>query len=113
VVAVSLDLGEAHARAAAYLRDGGASDVFNLGTGTGTSVLEIADAVETATGARFERVIGPRRDGDPAHLVAAAEKAQQVLGWSPKRSGITEIVADAVQWQARDGAEAAKPALVS
>jgi UDP-arabinose 4-epimerase len=95
------DLADAHCRALAYLRDGGASDVFNLGTGTGTTVAEIAAAVEAAAGRTFPRRIGPRREGDPAALVASAGKAQEVLGWRPVCSEISNIIATAWRWHAQ------------
>ena len=97
------DLGRAHAMAADYLVGGGASDVFNLGTGVGTSVAEVADAIERAAGRPLPRREGPRRPGDPPILVAAADKARDVLGWTPARSGIDEIVQSAWTWHLRDG----------
>ncbi|NUM88405.1 MAG: UDP-glucose 4-epimerase GalE [Bdellovibrionales bacterium] len=75
------DLADAHVRAMDYLLRGGGTDVFNLGTEKGSSVLEVARAVERATGARLDLSTGPRRAGDPAELVAVSEKAGRVLGW--------------------------------
>ena len=97
------DLADAHLRALDYLRAGGASDVFNLGTGNGTTVLEIATAVEKAAGKPLARTIGPRRAGDPPALVAAAEKAARVLGWRARQSDIDAIIASAWAWHQRDG----------
>jgi UDP-arabinose 4-epimerase len=96
------DLADAHARAMAYLLGGGASDVFNLGTGVGTTVAEIAAAVERVTGRPLARRVGPRRAGDPACLVAWAEKARAVLGWTPRYPDIDVIMETAWRWHQRD-----------
>jgi UDP-arabinose 4-epimerase len=94
------DLGMAHRLAVDYLLDGGASDVFNLGTGVGTTVAEIAASVERVAGRPVARVVVGRRPGDPASLVAAAGKAKDVLGWTPQHSSIDEIIASAWRWSA-------------
>ena len=87
------DLADAHVRAAQHLFDGGASDVFNLGTGRGASVSSIIDAVMQITGSPVRYAVGPRRRGDPPIVVSTAEKALHRLGWSPNRSDIARIVA--------------------
>ncbi len=92
------DLGDAHRLAAEHLLKGGESGFFNLGTGVGTTVKEIADAIEAQSGKPLNRTIGPRRAGDPPVLVASNAKAKAVLGWEPKRSDIATIVADAFRW---------------
>jgi len=92
------DLGRAHAIAAEYLLSGGGSDVLNLGTGIGVSVAEIADAVERASGRALLRKAGPRRPGDPPVLVAAGDRAREVLGWTPQQSSIEEIIGSAWRW---------------
>ncbi|MGE3141848.1 MAG: UDP-glucose 4-epimerase GalE [Hyphomonadaceae bacterium] len=97
------DLADAHCRALDYLQAGGQSDVFNLGTGVGTTVKEIADAVERVAGRSFPRKIGPRREGDPAALVAGADKARDVLGWRPTQSDIDAIIRTAWRWHAQGG----------
>ena len=96
------DLADAHLKALAYLRDGGASDVFNLGTGVGTTVAEIAGAVERRSGRALQRTVVGRREGDPPALVAAADKARRVLGWAPTQSDIDNIVETAWLWHERD-----------
>ena len=96
------DLADAHKRAIDYLNDGGASNVFNLGTGNGTTVKEIADAVEKVAGKPLPRQIGGRRPGDPPALIAAAGKAREVLGWEPKNSDIENIVRTAWAWHQKD-----------
>ncbi len=97
-----VDLADAHARAADYLLNGGDSAAFNLGTGVGTTVKEIADAVERAAGRPLPRRIGPRRAGDPPALVASNAKARAVLGWEPRHSAIDEIVGSAWRWHVKD-----------
>jgi UDP-arabinose 4-epimerase len=98
------DLGRAHAAAADYLLGGGAAMAFNLGTGHGTTVKEIADAIETVSGRPLPRRIGPRRAGDPPVLVASNARAKAVLGWTPTQSSIDEIVQSAWAWAQKDAA---------
>ena len=83
-------------------QDGGGSDVFNLGTGVGTTVAEIAGAVERRSGRPLHRTVVGRREGDPPALVAAAGKARRVLGWTPTQSDIDNIVETAWLWHERD-----------
>jgi len=93
------DLADAHVLAGERLLRQEGFNAFNLGTGDGTSVLEIADAVEKAAGTKLQRISCPRRPGDPPALVASAAKAEAVLGWRPARSDVTTIVASALAWQ--------------
>ncbi len=96
------DLADAHCRALDYLMGGGASDVFNLGTGGGMSVTEILDAIERVSGTKIKREVTGRRPGDPPALVAGAEKARRVLGWTPTHSSIDEIIESAWRWHGRN-----------
>ena len=96
------DLGRAHAAAADYLMAGGAAEAFNLGTGEGTTVKEIADAIERVSGRPLPRKIGPRREGDPPVLVASSAKARETLGWTPTASSVDEIVSSAWRWAMAD-----------
>lgn len=89
------DLAEAHIAAVEYLLNGGASDCFNVGTGTGHSVKEVLTSVERVTGKKVPFTMGPRREGDPPSLVADSTKLQTKLGWKPKRADLDKIVADA------------------
>ncbi len=98
------DLGAAHLAAAEHLAGGGEGGAFNLGTGSGTTVKEIADAIERVSGKPLQRTIGPRRAGDPPVLVASNARAREVLGWTPKHSSIDEIVQSAWRWHQKDGA---------
>lgn len=90
-----LDLAEAHLLAL-NAAEPGTHAIYNLGTGTGTSVREVIDTVREVTGEQVPAVEEPRRAGDPAVLVASGQQALQDLGWRPTR-GIREMVADA--WQ--------------
>jgi len=94
------DLVEAHVLALRYLHDGGESDVFNLGTANGLSVLEIIEAARSVTGHAIPVQHGQRRAGDPARLIASSEKASRTLGWIPTRSSVDVILRDAWNWHA-------------
>ncbi len=92
-----VDLASAHTKALEYLWDGGKSDVFNTGTGKGSSVMEIIKAVEKVTGKKIEVTEGEPRPGEPAKKYANADKIEEVLGWKAQY-GIDEIVASAYKW---------------
>lgn len=98
------DLASAHKAALEYLFSGGESGAFNLGTGEGVTVKEIAAAIEKAAGRPLPREVGPRRAGDPPALIASNAKAKRVLGWEPRYSDIDRIVADAWRWHQKDDA---------
>jgi len=93
-----LDLADAHVRALEYLRQGGASDIFNLGNGKGFSVKEMIVAAEKATGKSIAVQTGARRAGDPAQLIASSEKARRVLGWQPQYIDVERIIRTAWSW---------------
>ncbi|UHA75825.1 UDP-glucose 4-epimerase GalE [Paenibacillus sp. 481] len=92
------DLCNAHLLAIDYLRNGGSSDVFNLCNGQGFSVLEVIRTVEQVTGRAIPTAIHERRAGDPAVLIASADKARAVLGWVPQHRSLATIIASAWQW---------------
>jgi UDP-glucose 4-epimerase len=92
-----LDLADAHARALDFLAAGKASDVFNVGTGQGASVLEVLKLAREMSGAPIHAQFAPRRPGDPAVVFADNRKAREVLGWSP-RYGLGEIIESAWRW---------------
>ena len=89
------DLASAHIAAVNHLLNGGASNVFNAGTGQGFSVKEVVTAVEKITGQKVPYIMGPRRDGDPAQLVADSSKLRQTLGWQPKFDTLESIIESA------------------
>lgn len=100
-----LDLAEAHVAGLEYLLGGGPNDVINLGCGSGYSIRQVVAAIETVTGRQVPARVGPRREGDPARLVAEVIKAQRVLGWRPRRS-LDDIISSAAEfqgWLARNG----------
>ncbi len=86
------DLAQAHILAVEHLLNGGESDQFNVGTGTGHSVLEVIRAVEEVTGRKVPYVVGPRREGDPPALVAAPDKLRARLGWNPRYTDLRTVV---------------------
>jgi len=94
-----MDLVDAHRAALEYLERGGESGAFNLGTGVGHSVEEVIRACAAVTGRDIPVVYGPRREGDPAVLVASPRLAEERFGWRATRSSIERIAADA--WEAR------------
>ena len=89
-----VDLAEAHILAL----ETDAVGAFNLGNGNGFSVLEVVAAAREVTGHPIPIRLAPRRPGDPPRLVAAAERARTVLGWTPKRSDLRTILTDAWAW---------------
>ena len=93
------DLATAHLDALAYLRAGGGSTVLNCGYGHGYSVREVLDAVERANGAPLDISEKPRRAGDPAELVAVAERIRDVLGWQPRLDDLDTIVKTSLAWE--------------
>lgn len=86
------DLAEAHVLAIKNLLSAGRSQIINLGTEKGTSVLEIIKAVERVCGKKVNYDFAPRRAGDPANVIATSVKASQVLGWKPQYTDINKIV---------------------
>lgn len=89
------DLASAHIAALNHLLNGGASGAFNAGTGQGFSVRQVVDAVEKVTGLKVPYTMGPRREGDPAQLVADSAKLRQTLGWQPKFDTLESIIESA------------------
>lgn len=92
------DLIEAHILALHYLKNGGESNIFNLGSNQGYSVKEIIETAREVTGHKIPAKITARRSGDPSSLIASSAKAVEVLGWQPKRASIHEIIKDAWNW---------------
>ncbi|HIY05285.1 MAG TPA: UDP-glucose 4-epimerase GalE [Candidatus Anaerotignum merdipullorum] len=95
------DLADAHILALDYLKDGGKSDIFNLGNGVGFSVKEVIEAARRVTGHAIPVQISERREGDPARLVASSQKAKNVLGWKPRYHQLEEMVETAWRWHRR------------
>jgi UDP-glucose-4-epimerase GalE len=97
------DLAHAHMLAVEYLLGGGRSDRFNVGTGTGHTVMEVVRAVEQVTGRRAPYTVGERRPGDSPSLVASSNKLRRTLGWKPEYSDLRTIVDHA--WRFASGTD--------
>jgi UDP-glucose 4-epimerase len=93
-----MDLAEGHVAALRHLLGGGASHTVNLGTGQGSSVLDVVRAFEAASGRKIPYRVLPRRPGDVAACYADPSLAQRLLGWRA-RFGLREMCADAWTWQ--------------
>lgn len=96
-----VDLATAHVLALEKMVQTQQSAVYNLGTETGFSVLEIIKMVEQVTGLVVPYTISPRRVGDPARLVASVSKAKQQLGWQLQYSDLQQIISSAWQWHCK------------
>ncbi|MDR9395030.1 MAG: UDP-glucose 4-epimerase GalE [Roseovarius sp.] len=93
-----MDLVEAHVLGLKWLEEDRGSRVFNLGTGTGFSVREVIEQSGAVTNRHVPVVEGPRRPGDCTKLVSGSDRAESELGWSPRRSTMHRMIADAWQW---------------
>ena len=91
------DLADAHIKAYEFLCRENQSDVFNLGNGQGYSVREVIDMCKKVTGRDFKVEIAPRREGDPARLIADSTKIQNKLGWTPQYD-LSQIVESSWNW---------------
>ncbi|HLH50795.1 MAG TPA: UDP-glucose 4-epimerase GalE [Roseiarcus sp.] len=95
------DLIDAHMAALAHLRAGGESLTVNCGYGRGYSVLEVAEMVKKVSGVDFKVNLVGRRPGDPAAIIAKADRVRAALGWRPQRDDLAEIVRQALDWERR------------
>jgi len=93
------DLARAHSAALHYLRHGGKSQILNCGYGRGFSVLEVIEAVKKVSMTDFTVNHRNRRPGDPAALVADAQRLPEVLEWQPEYDDLETIVAHAYEWE--------------
>ena len=93
------DLAEAHLAALARLRRGGSSEIMNVGYGRGYSVFEVIEAFERVVGKSLPHEIGPRREGDPAQLIADTAAIRTELDWRPRYDEIDFIVKTAIDWE--------------
>ncbi|MFN7165538.1 MAG: UDP-glucose 4-epimerase GalE [Pannonibacter sp.] len=94
------DLVEAHRLALLRLRAGGGSVVMNCGYGKGSSVRQVIDAVQAASGATFDVRLGERRPGDMPEVLAANDVILRELNWQPKHQDLNVIVRHALDWEA-------------
>ncbi|MEI6205148.1 MAG: UDP-glucose 4-epimerase GalE [Desulfuromonadales bacterium] len=95
------DLASAHLFALDYLEKGGESTAINVGYGSGSSVREVLNIVKKVSGVDFTVVEAERRPGDPASLVAHADKIRLLTDWRPRFNNLETIVADAWRWESR------------
>jgi UDP-glucose 4-epimerase len=93
------DLASAHLKALEYLRAGGRPSTLNVGYGHGYSVREVLAMVESVGGKRLDIREEPRRAGDPAYLVARAERIRAELGWHPRYDDLEAIVSSSLAWE--------------
>ena len=94
------DLADAHLLALQHATPGRHA-IYNLGCGTGFSVREVLEAARAVTGHPIPAITAPRRDGDPAVLIASSEAARSELGWRPERADLKTMVSDAWQFAQR------------
>lgn len=95
------DLASAHLCALKYLENGGESTAMNVGYGHGSSVREVLEVVKKVSGTDLKIIEADRRPGDPASLVAEADKIRTLTGWQPRYNSLETIVADAWRWESR------------
>ncbi|MEI8343329.1 MAG: UDP-glucose 4-epimerase GalE [Candidatus Moraniibacteriota bacterium] len=95
------DLADAHVLALEYLTNDNTSNKFNLGNGTGTSVLQVIEMSKKITGIDFKVIEEPRRDGDPANLFASSQKAKELLNWQPHFPEMEQIIETAWNWHSK------------
>lgn len=93
------DLCQAHLLALEQLIAGAGSSAYNLGNGTGFSVKQVIDIAQEVTGKNITIIMGNRREGDPAHLVADSQLAKKMLKWQPQYAELSTIISHA--WQYR------------
>ena len=92
------DLTDAHLLAINYLNNGGNTNYFNLGTSFGNSVKQVFDICENVTEKKIDVQIKPRREGDPATLIADSKKAKEILNWNPERD-LKQSIKTAYEWE--------------
>jgi UDP-glucose 4-epimerase len=95
------DLASAHLSALEYLEKGGESTAMNVGYGSGSSVRQVLEVVKKVSGADFTIIEDGRRPGDPASLVAKADKISSLTGWRPRYNNLETIVTDAWRWESK------------
>jgi UDP-glucose 4-epimerase len=101
------DLVSAHMDALNYLKSGGDNQIMNCGYGAGYSVLDVIDTVKRVSGVNFPVEFAPARAGDPAAIVASANKIRRTLGWQPKFDDLETIVRHALAWEQKLPAKSA------
>ena len=95
------DLADAHLSVLEYLNEHEKSQTFNVGYGRGFSVKEVIETAKKVSGIDFKVVSAPRREGDPARLIAKPEKIRNLTNWRPKREDLALIIKTALEWEKR------------
>lgn len=95
------DLASAHVAALRYLERGGDSEVLNCGYGQGQSVQQVIDRVKAISQVDFPVLETGRRPGDPASVVACADRIQSILGWKPQYNDLDTIIRSTLEWEKR------------
>jgi UDP-glucose 4-epimerase len=93
------DLTRAHSDALRQLRGGAPSRTLNCGYGHGFSVLEVIETVKRVADVDFKVKNGPRREGDPARIIANSNEARSALGWEPRYDDLATIITHALAWE--------------
>jgi UDP-glucose 4-epimerase len=96
-----VDLAKGHVAAMDHMDKYTGTEVINLGTGTGYSVLDMVHAFEKASGVKIPYVIAPRRAGDVARVYADPTKSRELLGWRAELS-LEDMCRDAWNWQSKN-----------
>jgi len=93
------DIAQAHLDCLQYLKNGGASDIFNCGYGSGYSVKEVIDTFSEVLPKPLTYDIKPRRESDVEKIVASSDKLKKMVGWRPKHANLKEIIQSAIAWE--------------
>jgi UDP-glucose 4-epimerase len=93
-----MDLASAHVLAVRALQNGTGREAYNVGNGSGFSVKQVIDVAREVTGHAIPADVQPRREGDPARLIASSEKLRRELGWSPKYPELKQIIGSSWEW---------------
>lgn len=93
------DLAKAHLDALRYLQTATQSQILNCGYGQGYSVRQVIDKVKEISGVDFKVIETERRKGDPACVVAAADRIRAILGWQPEYNSLDAIIQTALAWE--------------
>lgn len=96
------DIADAHVLGLQSLEKDNFNFAYNLGNGKGFSVSQVINIVEEITNSEIKKKIGPRRIGDPSHLVSDASMIKSHLAWVPKKSNLKEIIIDAWEWHKKN-----------
>jgi UDP-glucose 4-epimerase len=92
------DLAQAHLLSLEHICEHGGTHIFNLGSENGFSVKQVLDEARRITGHAIPTVVGPRRAGDPAALVASSARIRTTLKWTPRKADLASIIGDAWNW---------------